>query len=174
VASNTYSAANGYSSAMFYVVTYVFTTLGTFGVILLLSRRGHEAEQIDDLKGLARRSPWYAGVMAIFMFSLAGIPPTVGFYAKLAVLQAIVTTNVTGYIVLAVAAVLFSLVGAYYYIRVVKVMYFDEPVDSAAIVASTEVRTLLSLNGAAVLLFGLLPGGLMALCAQAVVKALAT
>ena len=174
VSSNTYSAANGYSSAMFYVVTYVFTTLGTFGVILLLSRRGHEAEQIDDLKGLARRSPWYAGVMGIFMFSLAGIPPTVGFYAKLAVLQAIVTTNVTGYIVLAVAAVLFSLIGAYYYIRIVKIMYFDEPVDREPIVASTEVRTLLSLNGAAVLLFGLLPGGLMALCAQAVVRALAT
>ena len=174
VSSNTYSAANGYSSAMFYVITYVFTTLGTFGIILLLSRRGHEAERIDDLKGLARRSPWYAGVMAIFMFSLAGIPPTVGFYAKLAVLQAIVTTNLPGYILLAVAAVLFSLVGAYYYIRVVKVMYFDEPVDTAPIVASQEVRTLLSLNGAAVLVFGLLPGGLMALCAQAVVRALGT
>ena len=174
VSSNTYSAANGYSSAMFYVITYVFTTLGTFGIILLLSRRGHEAERIDDLKGLARRSPWYAGVMAVFMFSLAGIPPTVGFYAKLAVLQAIVTTNLPGYILLAVAAVLFSLVGAYYYIRVVKVMYFDEPVDTAPIVASQEVRTLLSLNGAAVLVFGLLPGGLMALCAQAVVRALGT
>jgi NADH-quinone oxidoreductase subunit N len=174
VSSNTYSAANGYSSAMFYVVTYVFTTLGTFGIILLLSRRGHEAEQIDDLKGLSRRSPWYAAVMAIFMFSLAGIPPTVGFYAKLSVLQAIVTTNVTGYIVLAVAAVLFSLIGAYYYIRIVKLMYFDEPLDRAPIVASTEVRTLLSINGAAVLLFGILPGGLMALCAQAVVRALAT
>jgi NADH-quinone oxidoreductase subunit N len=174
VSSNTYSAANGYSSAMFYVVAYVFTTLGTFGVILLLSRRGHEAEQIDDLKGLARRSPWYAAVMAIFMFSLAGIPPTVGFYAKLAVLQAIVTTNLAGYIALAVAAVLFSLIGAYYYIRVVKVMYFDEPTDRAAIVASREVRAILSLNGAAVLLFGILPGGLMALCAQAVVRALAT
>jgi NADH-quinone oxidoreductase subunit N len=174
VSSNTYSAANGYSSAMFYVVTYVFTTLGTFGMILLLSRRGHEAEKIDDLKGLNRRSPWYAAVMAIFMFSLAGIPPTVGFYAKLAVLQAIVTTNVPGYIALAVFAVLMSLVGAYYYIRVVKLMYFDEPLDRAAIVASGEVRTLLSLNGAAVLLFGILPGGLMALCAQAIVRALAT
>ena len=174
VASNTFSAANGYSSAMFYVVTYVFTTLGTFGIILLLSRRGHEAEQIDDLKGLASRSPWFAGVMAVFMFSLAGIPPTVGFYAKLSVLQAIITTNVTGYIVLAVVAVLLSLVGAYYYIRVVKVMYFDAPVQTARIAASGEVRTLLSLNGAAVLLFGVLPGGLMALCAQAVVRALGT
>ena len=174
VSSNTYSAANGYSSAMFYVVTYVFTTLGTFGIILLLSRRGFEAEQIDDLKGLASRSPWYAGVMAILMFSLAGIPPTVGFYAKLAVLQAIVTTNLAGYIVLAVVAVLLSLVGAYYYIRVVKIMYFDAPVEKAAITASGEVRTLLSLNGAAVLVFGVLPGGLMALCAQAVVRALAS
>ena len=174
VQANTYSAANGYSSAMFYVVTYVFTTLGTFGIILLLARRGYEAEQIDDLKGLASRSPWYAGVMAIFMFSLAGIPPTVGFYAKLSVLQAIITTNVTGYIVLAVVAVLLSLVGAYYYIRVVKVMYFDAPAQTAPIAASGEVRTLLSLNGAAVLLFGVLPGGLMALCAQAVVRALGT
>ena len=174
ISSNTYSAANGYSSAMFYAITYVFTTLGTFGVILLLSRKGHEAEHIDDLKGLAQRSPWYAAVMAIFMFSLAGIPPTVGFYAKLAVLQAIITTNLPGYIALAVAAVLFSLVGAYYYIRAVKVMYFDEPADHAPIVATAEVRTLLSINGAAVLVFGLLPGGLMALCAQAVVKALAS
>jgi len=174
VNGNTLSAANSYSSSMFYVITYVFTTLGTFGMVMLLSRRGHEAEQIDDLKGLARRSPWYAGVMAIFMFSLAGIPPTVGFYAKLSVLQALVSTNVPGLIGLAVAAVLLSLVGAYYYLRVVKIMYFDEPTDLAPITASGEVRALLSLNGAAVLLFGLLPGGLMALCAQAIVKALST
>ena len=99
VTGNTFSAANGYSSAMFYVVTYVLTTLGTFGMIMLLSRAGFESEQIDDFAGLAKRSPWFAGVMAIFMFSLAGIPPTVGFYAKLAVLQALVSTNVAGYIV---------------------------------------------------------------------------
>ena len=122
VADNTYSAANGYSSALFYVIVYVFTTLGTFGMILLLARNGFEADRIEDLKGLSRRSPWYAGVMALFMFSLAGVPPTVGFYAKLAVLQSIVTTNQTGYIVLAVFAVLASLIGAFYYIRVVKVM----------------------------------------------------
>jgi NADH-quinone oxidoreductase subunit N len=168
------AAANGYSSAMFYIVTYVLTTLGTFGVIMLLSRQGFESENIDDLKGLARRSPWYAGVMAIFMFSLAGLPPTVGFYAKFSVLQAIVVTNVTGYIVLAVAAVMFSLIGAFYYLRIVKVMYFDEPTDTSPIVASGEVKTLLSLNGAAVLLFGLLPGGLMALCVNAIGKALTT
>jgi NADH-quinone oxidoreductase subunit N len=174
VNGNTLSAANAYSSAMFYMVTYVLTTLGTFGIIMLLSRQGFESEQIDDFKGLARRSPWYAAVMAIFMFSLAGLPPTVGFYAKLAVLQALVSTNVEGYIWLAVIAVVTSLVGAFYYIRLVKVMYFDEPVETAPIVATGDVRALLSLNGIAVLAFGLLPGGLMTLCAQAIVKALGT
>jgi NADH-quinone oxidoreductase subunit N len=174
IGANTLSAANGYSSAMFYIVSYVMTTLGTFGIILLLSRQGFESENIDDLKGLARRSPWYAAVMAIFMFSLAGVPPTVGFYAKFSVLQAIVSTNVTGYIVLAVAAVVFSLIGAFYYLRLVKVMYFDEPVETAPIVTSGEVRALLSLNGAAVLIFGLLPGGLMAVCVNAIGKALTT
>jgi NADH-quinone oxidoreductase subunit N len=172
VSVNTLSAANGYSSSMFYVLAYVFTTLGTFGIVMLLSRHGHEAEEIDDLKGLARRSPWYAAVMAIFMFSLAGIPPTVGFYAKLAVLQAIVSTNVALYIWLAVIAVMLSLVAAFYYLRLVKVMYFEEPVDTRPIVSTGEVRTILSLNGAAVLVFGILPGGLMTLCAQAIVKAL--
>jgi NADH-quinone oxidoreductase subunit N len=127
ISNNTFSAANGYSSALFYLISYVLTTLGTFGIIMLLSRRGFESEQIDDLKGLAKRSPWYAAVMAIFMFSLAGIPPTVGFYAKLAVLQSLVSTNETLYVVLAVVAVLLSLVGAFYYLRLVKVMYFDEP-----------------------------------------------
>jgi NADH-quinone oxidoreductase subunit N len=174
VNNNTLSAANAYSSAMFYVVTYVLTTLGTFGMVMLLSRQGFEAERIDDLKGLARRSPWFAGVMAIFMFSLAGIPPTVGFYAKLSVLQALVSTNVSGYVWLAVVAVLLSLVGAFYYLRLVKVMFFDEPTDTQPIVSTGDVRAMLSLNGAAVLVFGLLPGGLMALCAQAIVKALAT
>jgi NADH-quinone oxidoreductase subunit N len=174
VNGNTLSAANAYSSSMFYIVTYVLTTLGTFGVIMLLSRQGFESEQIDDFKGLAKRSPWYAGVMAIFMFSLAGVPPTVGFYAKLSVLQALVSTNVKGLIWLAVVAVILSLVGAFYYIRLVKIMYFDEPTDTSPIVAAGDVRALLSFNGAAVLLLGLLPGGLMALCAQAIVKALAT
>jgi len=174
VNGNTLSAANAYSSSMFYIVTYVLTALGTFGVIMLLSRQGFESEQIDDLKGLAQRSPWYAGVMAIFMFSLAGVPPTVGFYAKLAVLQALVSTNVPGLIWLAVIAVVLSLIGAFYYIRLVKIMYFDEPVETAPIAASGDVRALLSVNGLAVLLFGILPGGLMALCAQAIVKALAT
>jgi NADH-quinone oxidoreductase subunit N len=174
VNGNTLSAANAYSSAMFYVVSYVLTTLGTFGMIMLLSRQGFESEQIDDLKGLAKRSPWYALVMAVFMFSLAGLPPTVGFYAKLSVLQALVSTNVEGYLWLAVAAVLLSLIGAFYYLRVIKVMFFDEPTDKSAIESPADVRVLLSLNGMAVLVFGLLPGGLMALCAEAIVKALGT
>jgi NADH-quinone oxidoreductase subunit N len=168
------SAGNSYASSMFYIVTYVLTTLGTFGMILLLSRQGFESEQIDDLKGLSKRSPWFAFVMTIFMLSLAGLPPTVGFYAKLSVLQSLITTDVAGYLWLAVAAVLLSLVGAFYYLRVIKVMYFDEPTDTRPIVSTGDVRAVLSLNGAAVLLFGLLPGGLMTLCVQAIVKALTT
>jgi NADH-quinone oxidoreductase subunit N len=176
VSGNTLSAGNAYSSAMFYLVTYVLTTLGTFGVILYLSRQGFESEHIDDLAGLNQRAPWLAGVMTIFMFSLAGIPPLVGFYAKLAVLQALVSTNVTLYLGLAIFAVLVSLVGAFYYLRVVKVMYFDAPKqDMPALEAhSTGVTTLLALNGVAVLAFGLLPGGLMAMCRDAIVRALAS
>jgi NADH-quinone oxidoreductase subunit N len=166
------AAGNAYSSALFYVVTYVLTTLGTFGLILYLSQQGFESEDIDDLRGLARRSPWVAGVMAVFMFSLAGIPPMVGFYAKLAVLQAMVSTNQSAYVWLAVVAVLMSLVGAYYYLRIVKLMYFDEPVRHEPIVQSSGVSALLAVNGAAVLVFGLLPGGLMDMCRDAIVKAL--
>jgi NADH-quinone oxidoreductase subunit N len=174
VSGNTLSAGNAYSSSMFYIVTYVLTTLGTFGMILFLSRQGFESEDIDDFAGLNQRSPWAAGVMSIFLFSLAGIPPMVGFYAKLAVLQALVSTNVTGYIVLAVVAVLMSLVGAYYYLRLVKVMYFDAPRSHEPIVRSQGVSALLAANGLAVLLFGVLPGGLMALCRDAIVRALAS
>jgi NADH-quinone oxidoreductase subunit N len=174
VNNNTLSAANAYSSAMFYAVTYVLTTLGTFGMVILLARQGHEAEELKDFAGLAKRSPWFALVMTLFMFSLAGVPPTVGFYAKLAVLQALVSTHVDGYLYLAIFAVVVSLIGAFYYLRVVKVMFFDEPTDTAPLVAPADVRFVMSLNGAAVLVFGLLPGGLMALCAQAIVKALAT
>ena len=175
VSVNTFSAANGYSSAMFYMVTYVLTTLGTFGLIMVLSRAGFESEEISDLSGLGKRSPWLAGVMTVFMFSLAGIPPTVGFYAKLAVLQSLVSTHVTGYVWLAVVAVLLSLVAAYYYLRVVKVMYFDEPVPGApAITQPADVNFVLALNGALVLGLGLLPGGLMTACSNAIVKALTT
>ncbi len=168
VNGNTLSAANAYSSAMFYVITYVLTTLGTFGLIMLLARQGHESEQIADFAGLAKRSPWYALVMTIFMFSLAGIPPTAGFYAKLAVLQAMIATNDPLYIKLAVGAVVLSLIGAYYYLRVIKVMFFDEPTERTALSAPADARLVMSLNGVAVLVFGLMPDGLLTLCAVAV------
>ena len=170
---NTLSAGNAYSSAMFYMVAYVLTTLGTFGLILYLSSQGFESEEIADLAGLAQRSPWVAGVMTVFMFSLAGVPPLVGFYAKLSVLQALVSSNLLPYIWLAVFAVLMSLVGAYYYIRVVKIMYFDAPTRGESLQRGRGVSALLALNGAAVLFFGLLPGGLMNMCRDAIVKALA-
>jgi NADH-quinone oxidoreductase subunit N len=165
--------SNAYASGMFYVVTYVLTTLGTFGVILLLSREGFESEEITDLAGLNQRSPLYAGVMAVCMFSLAGVPPMVGFYAKLSVLQALLASTSPFYIGLAVFAVMMSLVGAFYYLRLVKVMYFDEPIQTAPIEAGKDVRAVLSLNGALVLVLGIVPGGLMALCAQAIAQMLA-
>ncbi len=165
---------NAYSSAMFYILTYVLTTLASFGIILLLAREGFESEEISDLAGLNQRSPLYAGVMAICLFSLAGIPPMVGFYAKLAVLQALVASGQAPYIALAVFAVVMSLIGAFYYLRVVKVMYFDAPLTATSVSAPLDVRMVLTLNGALVLILGLVPGGLMALCADAVVRALAT
>ena len=165
---------NAYSSAMFYVVTYVLTTLAAFGVIQLLAREGFESEEVADFAGLNQRSPLYAGVMAICLFSMAGIPPLVGFYAKLSVLQALVASGHSLYIALAVFAVVMSLIGAFYYLRVVKVLYFDEPITAPSVSASLDVRVVLTLNGALVLGLGLLPGGLMALCADAVVRALAS
>jgi NADH-quinone oxidoreductase subunit N len=155
----------GYGSAMFYVVVYALMSLGGFGMILLLSRAGFEADQLDDFKGLNRRSPWLAFLMLLLMFSMAGIPPTVGFYAKLAVLQAVVEI---GYVWLAVAAVLFSLVGAFYYLRIVKLMYFDAPHDTNPIAASPDVRVIMSANGLAVLALGILPQPLMAVCMHAI------
>ena len=174
VNGNALSAENAYSSAMFYIVTYVMTTLASFGIILLLARQGFESEEITDLAGLNQRSPLFAGVMAICMFSLAGIPPLVGFYAKLAVLQALVASGQGLYIALAVFAVMMSLVGAFYYLRVVKVMYFDAPITATTVSAPADVRTVLTINGALVLLLGIFPGGLMTLCAQAIVKTLSS
>lgn len=167
---NTLSSADAYGSAMFYVVTYVLTTLASFGVIILLSRRGFESEEISDLAGLNQRSPLYAAVMAICMFSLGGVPPMVGFYAKLSVLQALVASGESLHMGLAVFAVMMSLIGAFYYLRVVKVMYFDAPTQTEAISAPADVRVVLSLNGAMVMLLGLVPGGLMALCGSAVAQ----
>lgn len=171
---NIYSAANAYSSAMFYVITYVLTTLASFGVILLLAREGFESEEIADFAGLNQRSPLYAAIMAICLFSLAGIPPMVGFYAKLSVLQALIASGQTLHIVLAVFAVIMSLIGAFYYLRVVKVMYFDEPITASTVSAPLDVRAVLSVNGLLVLVLGIVPGGLMTLCAQAVVQMLGT
>jgi NADH-quinone oxidoreductase subunit N len=151
----------GYGAGMFYVVVYVLMNLGTFGMIMLLSRAGFEAENLDDFKGLNQRSPWYAFIMLLLMFSMAGVPPTVGFYAKLSVLQAVANA---GYLWLAVVAVLFSLIGAFYYLRLVKLMYFDAPVDTAPLAPSLDVRIVMSVNGLAMLVFGILPGPLMALC----------
>lgn len=156
---------NGYSSSMFYVVVYVIMTLGIFGMIMLLSREEFEVEKLDDFKGLNRRNPWYAFITLLFMFSLAGVPPTVGFYAKLSVLQAIISV---GHIWLAVIAVVFSLIGAFYYLRIVKLMYFDEPECDAPISPHGDVELLISANGIAVLVFGIFPQTLMALCVYAI------
>jgi NADH-quinone oxidoreductase subunit N len=174
VNGNTLSAANAYSSAMFYVITYVLTTLASFGVILLLAREGFESEEISDLAGLNERSPLYAAIMAICLFSMAGIPPMVGFYAKLSVLQALIASGYASYIALAVFAVMMSLIGAFYYLRVIKVMYFDAPITVTTVSAPMDVRAVLSVNGALVLLLGLVPGGLMTLCAKAIVLTLGT
>lgn len=156
---------NGYSSSMFYIVVYVIVTLGTFGIIMLLSREEFEVEKLDDFKGLNRRNPWYAFITLLFMFSLAGIPPTVGFYAKLSVLQAVISV---GYVWLAVAAVIFSLIGAFYYLRIVKLMYFDEPESNVPISPHGDVELLISANGLAVLVFGIFPQTLMTLCVYAI------
>ena len=161
-----------YSAAMFYVITYVLTTLAAFGVILLLARDGFESEEISDMAGLNQRSPLYAGVLAVCLFSMAGIPPLVGFYAKLSVLQALMASGQGAYIGLAVFAVVMSLIGAFYYLRVVKVMYFDAPTSTVKVTAPLEVRVVLTINGALVLGLGLLPGGLMALCADAITRSL--
>jgi NADH-quinone oxidoreductase subunit N len=174
VNGNTAAAANAYSSSMFYVITYVLTTLATFGIILLLAREGFESEEITDLSGLNQRSPLYAGVMAACMFSLAGVPPLVGFYAKLSVLQALIASGQTGAVALAIFAVMMSLIGAFYYLRIVKVMYFDAPITATTVSAGTDVRVVLSINGALILILGILPGGLMTLCAKAIVSTLGT
>jgi NADH-quinone oxidoreductase subunit N len=155
----------GFGAAMFYTMVYVLMSLGTFGMVLLLSREGFEAENLDDFKGLNQRSPWYAFLMLLLMFSMAGIPPTLGFWAKLFVLQAALSV---GYIWLALAAVLFSLVGAFYYLRIVKLMYFDAPADTAPISPHADTRVLMTLNGIAMLALGIAPAPLLAICERAI------
>jgi NADH-quinone oxidoreductase subunit N len=156
----------GYSSAMFYVVTYVIMSLGGFGMVVYLSRAGYEAENLDDFKGLNQRSPWLAGLMGMVMLSMAGLPPFVGFYAKLMVLEALIGA---GWVWLAVVAVLFSVIGAYYYLRVVKLMYFDTAHTTESLAAQPgDARMLLSVNGLAVLVLGIMPQPIMAMCMNAI------
>jgi len=157
----------GYSAAMFYTITYAMTTLVGFGIVLILSRAGFEADKLDDLKGLNQRSPWYAFMMLLVMLSLAGIPPTVGFYAKFAVFEAAVAVGLVWFVVI---GVLTSLIGAFYYLRVVKLMYFDDPVDDSPIEVRTDTRVLLSLNGLSLLFFGIFPQQLMGVCVVALTQ----
>ena len=159
----------GYGTSMFYIVVYVLMTLGAFGMIMLLSREGFEADTLNDFKGLNQRSPWLAFMMLLLMFSMAGVPPTVGFYAKFSVLNSVVQA---GHVWLAVVAVLLSLIGAFYYLRIVKLMYFDAPESHAPIDVRSDSAFLLSVNGLGVLLLGLLPGTLMSVCAVSVQQSL--
>ncbi len=152
---------SGYSSAMFYVVVYALMSMGGFGMIILLSRSGFEADRLEDFKGLNERSPWMAFMMLILLFSMAGVPPAVGFYAKLAVLQSVVDV---GLVWLAVFAVVFSVIGAFYYLRVVKVMYFDKPQDNSPIQAGFDMRVVLSANSLGILALGIFPAVLMQWC----------
>ncbi len=156
--------AQGYQAAMFYMISYVIVAAGAFGMILLLARQGFEADRIVDFKGLNARSPWFAGMMAILMFSLAGLPPFIGFWAKLGVIQAVLSVSLTW---LAVVAVLFSVVGAFFYLRIVKLMYFDEPTDASVIGGSMLMRTVLSANAILVFGLGIIPGALLQMCQRA-------
>jgi NADH-quinone oxidoreductase subunit N len=160
---------DGYSAAMFYAAVYVLMSLGGFGMIMLLSREGFEADTLNDFKGLNQRSPWLAFIMLLLMFSMAGVPPMVGFYAKFAVLSAVVNA---GHIPLAVVAVLFSLIGAFYYLRIVKLMYFDAPESHVPISIQPDNGLLISLNGLAVLALGIMPGTFMSVCTVAVQQSL--
>jgi len=160
---------HAFSASMFYVITYVLTTLGTFGLLMVLSRKGHDCETLDDLKGLNQKHPWFAFIGLVMMFSLAGIPPTVGFAAKLGVLEALVDGEHT---FLAIVAVMASLIGAFYYLRVVKVMYFDQPVHETTISGSGFAKGILGLNSILVLALGIIPAGLMSLCLDAMRRTL--
>jgi NADH-quinone oxidoreductase subunit N len=154
---------------MFYISVYVLMTLGGFGMIMLLSRKGFESENLDDLKGLSQRSPWYAFLLMLLIFSMAGVPPTIGFYAKFAVLQAALQA---GLIKLVIFAVLMAAIGAFYYLRVIKLMYFDEPQDTTPIRVQPDVALVMSINGLAVLALGLMPQRLMELCAYAILHSI--
>lgn len=152
---------NGYTSSMVYVVVYVLMSLAGFGMLLLLSSRGIDIENIDDFKGLNQKSPWYAFLMLLVMFAMAGVPPTVGFYAKFVVLQAALDA---GFVSLTIVAVLLSLVGAFYYIRIVKMMYFDKPERDTPFTVQNDAKVLMSANALALLVLGIMPQPLLSLC----------
>ena len=158
-------STDGYGAAVFYTLTYVVMAVGAFGMVILLSSQGYEAEAISDFKGLNERSPWFAAVMMFCMFGMAGVPPWVGFFAKLNVIDAVLSAGFTGYAVLMVVA---SVVGAYYYLRVIWYMYFDEPTDRSRFRVQADTRLVLSLNGIAILALGILPGWLLRLCLDVV------
>jgi NADH-quinone oxidoreductase subunit N len=155
----------GYTAAMFYALVYALMSAGGFGMVIALSRKGFEAENLDDFKGLNQRNPWFAGMMLLLMFSMAGVPPTVGFFAKLFVLDAVVSVDLTW---LALVGVFFSIIGAFYYIRVVKLIYFDQPTDETPLSIGVDTQVVLSLNGLAMLVLGLFPAGLFSLCQRAI------
>lgn len=157
----------GYAAAVFYTLTYVVSAVGAFGMIILLSRRGYEAENLSDFKGLNARSPWYALMMMFFMFSLAGVPPFIGFFGKINAINAVLGV---GQLELAIIMVLTSVVGAFYYLRVVWYMYFEEATDRAVLQTSTDTRILMSVNGLSVLFLGILPGWLWSVCLQVVLQ----
>jgi NADH-quinone oxidoreductase subunit N len=154
----------GYASAMFYAMVYAPMAAGSFGILALISRKGFDAENLDDLKGLNQRDSWYAAMMALLMFSMAGVPPTVGFMAKLLVLEAVVRIDLVW---LALVAVFFSIIGAFYYLRVIKLMYFDKPVTDAPLMIGGGARVAMSVNGLAMLVLGLFPASLLGLCQAA-------
>lgn len=157
--------SKGYTAAMFYSIVYAIMALGGFGIVMLLSRRGFEAENLDDYKGLHDRSPWFAAMMLLLMFSMAGVPPTVGFFAKMFVLEAVISIDMTW---LALVGVFFSIIGVYYYLRIVKLMYFDKPIDDTPLSAGLDTRIALSVNGLMVLALGMFPAAILSICAAAV------
>lgn len=160
-------SAEGFAASMFYVITYVLMSMASFGMIIIMSRKGFEADKLDDFKGLNQRNPWFAFMMMFIMFSMAGVPPFIGFWAKLSVLKAVVSADLLW---LAVAAVIFSIIGAFYYLRIIKLMYFDKAEDTQPIECATDLRWVFSLNAGLILFIGLMPDSLIALCKQAVMS----
>lgn len=157
----------GFAASMFYTITYVLMSMASFGAVIIMSRKGFEADKLEDYKGLNQRSPWLALMMLFIMFSMAGVPPFVGFWAKLSVLQAVISADLLW---LAAVAVLFSIIGAFYYLRIIKLMYFDNATESEPIECATDLRWVFSINAGLILLIGLMPDSLLALCKQVVMS----